>query len=228
MIPIRDENPTRLKPVVTVGIIVANVAVYAFQFMLPLPDQERFVYVFGSIPALVTRDFLLLPSLPAHWATLFTSMFVHGGLFHLGGNMLYLWIFGNNIEDHLGHVRFVFFYLVCGLTAGLSHVVADPASTVPMVGASGAISGVLGAYLLLYPRARVQVLVWFFFFVRFVYVPAFLVLGIWFIMQLTGVLGSGYNGQGGIAWFAHIGGFLAGMILVHLFGPTRSRARWYL
>jgi membrane associated rhomboid family serine protease len=217
MIPIRDENPTRRKPVVTVILIALNCAVFLYQVTRPVEAQQRVVYTFGAIPLLLTRDFNLLPQLPEHWLTLVTSMFLHGGFLHLAGNMLYLWIFGNNIEDYLGRPRFILFYLVCGLVAAVTHALSDVTSPVPMVGASGAISGLLGAYMMLYPRARVIVLVWFFFIIRFVAVPAFVVLGLWFVMQLSGVLGA----SGGIAWFAHIGGFVFGLLTIRGLGRIR-------
>jgi membrane associated rhomboid family serine protease len=219
MIPLRDENPTRRPAVVTVALIVANCTVFLFQVTRPPDAQQWIAYNFGAIPLLLVRDAFLLPQPPGHWLTLFSSMFLHGGLFHLAGNMLYLWIFGNNVEDHLGHVKFLMFYLLCGVAAALTHTLAEIQSTVPMIGASGAISGILGAYLLLYPRARVVTMIWFFFFLRFIRVPAFIVLGLWFLMQLPGALG----GRDGIAWFAHIGGFVFGLLIVLLFGGRRPR-----
>ncbi len=223
MIPIRDENPSHRPPVVTVLLIAINAVVFIFQFMQPPEAQVAFVYAFGAIPALLTRDFLQLPAPPEMWRTLFSSMFLHGGLGHLGGNMLYLWIFGNNIEDYLGHIRFLLFYLFCGLVAALAHTFTDPSSTIPMIGASGAISGVLGAYLLLHPRAKVIVLVFIVFIIRFIRVPAMIVLGIWFVMQISGILG----GSDGIAFMAHIGGFVAGLALIRVFGGFRNPRRPY-
>jgi membrane associated rhomboid family serine protease len=153
-------------------------------------------------------------------------MFMHGGFMHLAGNMLYLWIFGNNIEDVLGKIGYLLFYLAGGLVAALSHILANPLSDVPMVGASGAISAVLGAYIVLFPRAHVIILLWVVFVVRFIPVPAFLVLGVWFVMQLSGVLGDSGTG-GGIAWFAHIGGFLAGVVMILVSGARAKRnPRW--
>jgi membrane associated rhomboid family serine protease len=220
MIPIRDENPTRRVPVVTIALIAINAAVFLYQF-IQLPDAQReFVYTFGAIPLLLTRDFHLLPQFPTHWPSLISSMFLHGGFLHLGGNMLYLWIFGNNIEDHLGRVRFVFFYVLCGIVAALTHTLSDITSAVPMIGASGAISGLLGAYLLLYPRANVVVLIWFFFFLRFIRIPAFIVLGLWFVMQLPGTL---TGASSGIAFFAHIGGFIFGLATIKLMGRHQPR-----
>lgn len=224
MIPIRDENPTRRTPFITVGLIAANAVVFAYQFLLPPSELQQFVLAYGAVPALLAHDFLALPGFPVHWLALFSSMFLHGGVMHLLGNMLYLWIFGNNVEDYLGHGKFLLFYLLCGLTAALAHAVTDLTSAIPMIGASGAISGLLGAYLILYPRARVVVLIWFFFFIRFVRVPAFLVLGLWFVMQIPGALGN----ADGIAWFAHIGGFVFGLLLVRLMGRRRPVQPYYL
>jgi membrane associated rhomboid family serine protease len=202
---------------------------------------QLFVYQYGAIPAVLFGSESLPPEaavLPAS-LTLLTSMFLHGGFMHLIGNMLYLWIFGNNIEDAMGHARFILFYIVCGIAAALTHAWMDPGSAIPMIGASGAISGVLGAYLLLYPRAHVLVLIPLGFFTRMMYIPAGFVLGFWFLLQLLNS-GLAAGGGGGVAWFAHIGGFIAGMILigffkhrsVRFFNPPhshpsrRSTSRW--
>ncbi len=240
MIPLHDDNPTQITPVLTIGLIAMCALVFFYQVSLPPAAGERFVYSFGTIPAVLFGEVSLPPEvavLPA-FATIVTSMFLHGGWFHLIGNMLYLWIFGNNIEDAMGHGKFVIFYAVCGLAAALSQSLIDPSSEIPMVGASGAISGVLGAYLLLYPRAQVLVLIPFGFFTRLMYVPAGFVLLMWFVLQvLSGGMSLGQRG-GGVAFFAHIGGFVAGMALVGIFkhpqvrffAPARHsswrRARW--
>ncbi len=219
MIPLRDDNPTTIKPVVTVTLIVLNVLVFLYQFSLGPQQGQLFVYQFGAIPAVIFGERTLPPEVQAIPSTLsiFTSMFLHGGFMHLIGNMLYLWIFGNNIEDAMGHARFVIFYLLSGVAASFAHVLTNLASTIPAIGASGAISGVLGAYLLLYPRAQVLVLLPLGFFSRIMYIPAAIVLGMWFLLQLLqGGLTVGQGG-GGVAWWAHIGGFVAGMILVGLF-----------
>ncbi len=168
MIPIRDENPTTRTPVVTIGLIAINVLVFVLQMLQPPEAQQQFVFAWGAIPRDIAMGWDFLPAIPIAWLTLFTSMFMHGGLMHLGGNMLYLWIFGNNIEDRLGHVKFLVFYLIGGLVAALSHVFFAPSSEIPMVGASGAISAVLGAYIVAYPQARVIVLFWIVVFVRFI------------------------------------------------------------
>lgn len=231
MIPIRDENPTRSTPFVTIALIAANVIVFALQMLQPPEAQQAFVFAWGAIPRDITLGWDLLPAIPIAWLTLFSSMFMHGGLMHLGGNMLYLWIFGNNVEDRLGHVIFLFFYIIGGLVAALSHVLFDPNSEIPMVGASGAISAVLGGYMVAYPKARVVVLVWIVMIVRFIRVPALLMLGIWFAMQVFGFAGDAANQGGGVAWLAHIGGFVAGVLLILLAGvrpqrPAPSRSGW--
>ena len=219
MIPLQDDNPTESIPVVTVGFIAACTLVFLYEASLPEPLVEAFVFHYGAVPALLFGRASLPPELagfPAY-ASLFTSMFMHGGWMHLLGNMLYLWIFGNNVEDVMGHVRFILFYLLCGILAAFSHALTDPTSAVPMVGASGAISGVLGAYLLLFPKAQVLVLIPLGFSSRLMYVPAWVALGLWFLLQLlSGGMSLGRQG-GGVAFFAHIGGFLAGMALIGLF-----------
>lgn len=219
MIPLRDDNPTRITPYVTFTIIAANVAVFMYQLSLPAPAVNRFIYEFGTIPAVV----LGTQALPAQIAlippslSIFTSMFLHGGFMHIIGNMLYLWIFGNNIEEAMGHSRFFLFYMVSGVLASTAHILSDTASTIPSIGASGAISGVLGAYFLLYPRAQVLTLVPLGFFLQLMYLPAWLILGFWFVLQvISGSLGQAGLG-GGVAWWAHIGGFVAGILLVGLF-----------
>lgn len=232
MIPIKDDNPTKTFPIMTILIIAANVAVFIYQLSLG-EGAQGFVYRFGTVPWEVVnfQEFSNFPmdyrsSIPGV-LTIFTSMFLHGGPIHLLGNMLYLWIFGDNVEALVGHFRFLFFYLVCGLIATLSHVISDPQSTLPMVGASGAISGVLGAYFIRFPKARVHVLIIFLLFIRVIRVPALIVLGFWLLIQVLNGLGTLGYGGGGVAWFAHIGGFVAGMILIFFFQkyePRRSRA----
>jgi membrane associated rhomboid family serine protease len=216
MIPLHDDNPTERTPVVTIAAIIACVLVFLYQATLPAEPGETFVFQYGAIPALIFGQAALpetAVAIPAS-ATLITSMFLHGGWMHLLGNMLYLWVFGNNIEDVMGHAKFVLFYLTCGILAALSHAITDPSSGVPMVGASGAISGVLGAYVLLFPRAHVLVLMPGLGMTR---VAAGIVLGMWFVMQLlSGGMSVGSKG-GGVAFFAHIGGFVAGMALIGLF-----------
>lgn len=210
-IPLRDENPTSRLPIVTVALIAANAAVFLLQAVVP-HGPELAALRFGAVPHNVVHFRALagaagFPPLLA----LLTSMFLHGTLFHLLGNMLYLWIFGNNIEDRLGSVRFALFYLVCGVAAALTQVLAEPGSQVPMIGASGAIAGVLGAYWVLFPRARVKTFVFLIFYIDIVPIPAGIVLGLWFLLQILNV-GMG----GGVAWFAHVGGFLAGILLIRV------------
>ena len=233
MIPLHDDNPTERFPFVTMIFIAVCVAVFLYQESLPQIPGELFAFHYGTIPAMVF-GYALLPeeaaaAIPAS-LTLLTSMFLHGSWMHLLGNMLYLWIFGNNIEDAMGHAKYIVFYILCGVLATLAHAMTDPSSQIPMVGASGAISAVLGAYLLLFPRAHVLVLLPAIGMTR---VAAGLVLGMWFVTQLvSGGMSVGAQG-GGVAFFAHIGGFVAGMALIGLFkrpdvpffSPGRSR-RW--
>lgn len=214
-IPLRDDNPTSRFPLVTIALIAVNTAVFLAQAVVP-HGLEQAALRFGAVPYAITHFRALagtavFPPL----LTLLTSMFLHGSLLHLLGNMLYLWIFGNNIEDILGPVRFILFYLACGVTASLAHILLVPGSRVPMIGASGAIAGVLGAYALVFPRARVKTFIFLIFYIDVVAVPAGLVLGVWFLLQFLSV-GTG----GGVAWYAHIGGFLAGLLLIWL---TRGR-----
>lgn len=225
MIPLHDDNPTDNTPVVTFLFIAACVLVFLYQVSLPQDMGQMFVYQFGAVPAVVFGSATLPPEVQAVPASmsLVTSMFLHGGWMHLIGNMLYLWIFGNNIEDVMGHTRFIIFYVLCGILAALAHAAIDPSSEIPMIGASGAISGVLGAYLLLFPRAQVLVLIPLGFFSRIMYIPAGFVLGLWFLMQVfSGGLSLGSKG-GGVAFFAHVGGFLAGMALIGLFKHPHVR-----
>jgi len=220
VIPLYDDNPTSRPAVVTIGLIAACVGVFLFQALLDQQAATAWIYRLGAIPAVVTGEVRLHPDLagvvPAP-ATLFTSMFLHGGVLHLAGNMLYLWIFGNNIEDALGHVRFVLFYLIAGALAAGAHIFMDPTSEVPMIGASGAISGVLGAYLLLYPRAQVTVLIPIGFILQMVRLPAVVVLLLWFLFQFLSNLFASGQGGGGVAWMAHIGGFVVGIGLLFVF-----------
>ena len=215
MIPLHDDNPTTLTPIVTVGLILACVAVFLWQVTLPPGGFESAVYAYGMIPAVLLGQRPFPADLAAVPATLtvITSMFLHGGWMHLIGNMLYLWIFGNNVEDAMGHGRFVVFYLLCGLAAAFAQAFQDPGSTVPMIGASGAIGGVLGAYLLLYPQARVLVLIPLGFFFYTLRIRALYVLGFWFVLQFVSSALAGEQ-IGGVAYWAQIGGFVAGMVLI--------------
>ncbi len=217
MIPLHDDNPTHITPYVTYSLIAICVFVFLWQQSLG-PAQEQAVYALGVIPA-VLFNYASLPAgldvIPP-WMSIFTSMFMHGSWMHLLSNMLYLWIFGDNVEASMGHGRFIVFYLLCGVAAALAQAVPDPTSTIPMVGASGAISGVLGAYLLLYPHARVLVFIPLGFFMFSERIPAGWVLGFWFVIQLISSSASAGQ-QGGVAFGAHIGGFIAGMALISFF-----------
>jgi len=236
--PIRDDNPTFLTPVATWTLIGLNAAAWIFVQGLGLPGPLlASVCELGLIPGELLRRLppgTTVPLGPGHvcvltgdasWYTLFTSMFLHGGWFHLIGNMWFLWIFGNNVEDSMGHLRFVVFYLLCGLAAAGLQIVANPASGVPMVGASGAIGGVMGAYILLYPRVNVHLLVFLGFFVTTVAVPAVFMLGYWFLIQVIGGWASLGAEGGGVAFWAHVGGFVAGVVLVPIFRRRELVAR---
>lgn len=223
MIPLRDQIKTRRVPFVNYLLIAANIVVFVFQLMAG-PNEEALVYEFALIPS----NFLSNLSL-GEITDVFTSMFMHAGLAHIGGNMLYLWIFGDNVEDSMGHVKFVIFYLIGGVVASLTHVFTNPGSQIPTVGASGAIAAVLGAYLILYPQARVLTLIPLGFFIRLTMLPASIVLGLWFLLQFfSGVLALGGPDVGGVAFWAHIGGFVAGVVMARLFATRRNPeyVRW--
>lgn len=216
MIPLRDANPTRRPPVVTIGLVIVSLALFAYELGLLATGEaalDAFVRTFGVVPAELTAAWGAGSFVSMESATLVTSQFLHGGWLHILGNLLYLWIFGNNIEDRFGRLAFLLFYLAGGIAAALAQVVIDPASEVPMIGASGAIAAILGAYLVLYPRARITSLVFLGFFYQLIDVPAVIVLAFWFVLQLIDGLASlGVSGVGGgVAFFAHIGGFLFGV-----------------
>jgi rhomboid family protein len=223
MLPIGDDEipggPSRL---VTLALVVANVLAFFLELSRPSEGAlQSFIQAWGVVPREYSAHTDLAPHIPLpFWSTLFTSMFLHGGWMHLGGNMLYLWIFGDNLEKVMGHVRFLIFYLVCGVAAGLAHIAFNSHSNMPTVGASGAISGILGGYMLLFPRNRVRVLTQ-----RGVAaVPAFVMLGLWILLQLVSGLGSVAHTEetGGVAFMAHVGGFVAGLVLVKLFVAGRG------
>jgi membrane associated rhomboid family serine protease len=220
MIPLRDDRPTRTFAFITVTIIVLNALVFFHELSLGNSDRaESFFQTFSLTPADLTHA----PS-PAAYCTIVTSMFLHGGWMHVLGNMLYLWIFGKNVEDSVGHFRFIVFYLLCGIAAAAAQIAIAPDSTVPMIGASGAISGVLGAYLLLLPRARVLVLFPIWIFWRVFYVPAMLMLVLWFGLQLlSGLAVRHMDINGGVAFWAHVGGFVAGVLLIPFFKKRQVR-----
>ena len=211
--PYRDDNPRILFPFVTYGIIILNIVVFLGQFWIAgnYPELEKtFIYKFGFIP----DDFNLL--------TVFSSMFMHGGFGHIIGNMWFLFIFGDNVESLLGHRKYFLFYIFCGMGAALSQYIVDPTSSIPMIGASGALAGVLGAYMIRFPRARVHVLVILFIFFTTIIVRAQIVLGLWFLLHLSNGLGSlGMDTTGGVAWFAHIGGFIVGVVSLKYFQNFR-------
>lgn len=237
MFPLRDDNPVRIVPVLTILLIVVNVLVFFYQVSLGQKAQQLFVYQYGAIPAAVVGAQSLPPQLEAipPFATLFSSIFLHGSWMHLIGNMWYLWIFGNNIEEAMGRFRFIVFYLACGLLASLSHILSNPGSAIPSIGASGAIAGVLGAYILLYPKARVLTLIFLGFFIRLLFIPAWIILGFWFVFQLLSGGLAGDQTTGGVAFWAHVGGFIAGAFLVgvfkrrdvRFFNPRRREAGMY-
>ena len=221
MFPLKDDIPTDKPPIVTIALIVINALIFFYQISLG-EDFQYLIVKLGAIPYEITHQSEITQEAPFPVnMTLLTAMFLHGGWFHIIGNMLYLWIFGNNIEDKLGHFKFIIFYLISGIIASLVFVLTSPNSTIPMVGASGAIAGVLGAYLLKFPHARILTLIFLGFFVRIVRIPAVYVLGFWFIIQLIYALPSIGSNTGGVAWFAHIGGFVAGMGLFKIFTLMR-------
>lgn len=221
MLPLRDFIPTRRFPVLTVGIIIVNIIAFAYELLAEASGTlEQTFYTMGVVPFDVTHDFGLAVAF-----SFVTSMFLHGGFMHIAGNMLYLWIFGNNVEDSMGRGRFLVFYLMTGSIASAAQVLASPNSRLPSIGASGAIAGVLGAYIVLFPRARVQTLVFLGYFARMAQLPALLVLGFWFVLQLlSGLMSFGVAQMGGVAWFAHVGGFVAGLLLVRLFTLGRRQS----
>jgi membrane associated rhomboid family serine protease len=212
-IPLKDTNPSRSFPIVNISLIIANVAVFIYQLTLPPNTFKVFVLSNATVPARIPAFLAGHVGFETAFLPLLTSLFLHAGLLHLGGNMLFLWIFGDNVEDFFGHLTYLMFYLVCGIGAGLLHVLFNLTSAVPALGASGAISGVMGAYMLLYPRERILTLV----FIFLVPIPAVFILGCWFLLQfLSGVSALGGTASGGVAVWAHVGGFLLGMFLTAL------------
>ncbi|HLZ93668.1 MAG TPA: rhomboid family intramembrane serine protease [Candidatus Acidoferrum sp.] len=221
-IPLKDLNPRRSYPLVNTTLILANIAVFLYQYTLPPHAFKVFMIANATIPARFPAWLGGHAPFQTAFLPLLTSMFLHSGVMHIAGNMLFLWIFGDNVEDFYGHFTYLFFYLVCGIGSGLMHVLFNMSSAVPALGASGAISGVMGAYLILYPRSQVLTLI----FIFLVPVPAVIILGLWFILQFLSAFSSlGAVTSGGVAWWAHVGGFLLGMLITVMARGKRS-ARW--
>jgi rhomboid family protein len=223
-IPLKDLNPRRSYPIVNTTLILINVLVFFYQYTLPPYAFKLFMITNATVPARFPAWLFGQAPFEAAFLPLLTSMFLHSGIAHIAGNMLFLWIFGDNVEDFYGHFTYLLFYLVCGIGSGLLHVLFNMSSTVPALGASGAISGVMGAYALLYPRSRILTLV----FIFLVPIPAVIILGYWFILQfLSGIssLAVGAGASGGVAWWAHVGGFLLGMLITSMARRGQS-ARW--
>jgi len=227
MIPFKDDNPTTSFPIVTIALIIINIAMFVLQITGPqdgtgLSTQlsvipVRFIPFDGTLAVNGVSEFTLNPLF-----TLITYAFLHGGIGHLAFNMLFLWIFGNNIEDALGKIRFILFYLICGVAAALLHIIMHLDSQALMLGASGSVAGILGAYMLLYPHAHIHTLFWFIIFIRVIKVPAIFFIGFWFFMQIMNVTG---GGKSTTAWYAHIGGFVAGIVLILLFKPKDKKKK---
>ena len=216
MIPLRDVIPSRTTPWVTIGLIALNILVFIREVTLPDDALRDFIHTFGLIPAEFS------------WISLATSMFVHAGWLHAGSNLLCLWIFGDNVEDRLGHGRYLVFYLLAGAAAAWLQAQSDLTSTIPLVGASGAIAGVMGAYLFMFPHSRIHVLIFVLFFIDVIEIPAVIFLGLWFVMQILGGVGQVDSGSGGIAFWAHVGGFVVGGLTSFVFRrPERAQADWW-
>ena len=221
MLPFRDYNPSKNFPLITITLIAVNIIIFIQMLSMPNEGQEL-VTRFSFIPSYLSKG--VAPETYFHpiWVTMITSQFLHGSIMHILGNMLFLWIFGNNIEDIMGPIPFLIFYLLCGVIAAGSHYYIDPSSTIPTIGASGAISGVLGAYIVRFPRAQIDTCL-FFIIITVIRLPAIVVLGIWFLLQLVSGMGTlGDKSSGGVAFWAHIGGFIAGMILENFFAKREQ------
>ncbi len=215
MIPLKDENPSRSFPIVNISIIIINIAVFIYQYII-LSDKLRAYLTFslGCVPYEITHLTDLPPTniIPPPF-TILSSMFIHGGFIHLMSNMLFLWIFGDNVEDKLGHLRYLLFYFLCGIAGSCAHIIVNSNSKLPCIGASGAISGIMGAYMIFFPLAKIKTLIILFIFIQIIEIPAFLMIGYWIFIQIIfGISETGAKGDG-IAWFAHIGGFLTGTFL---------------
>ena len=225
MIPIRDTIRARNFPVVTVSIIVVTVLVFIYELSLTPAELDRFTATYGVVPALQIQIFLQAPFSLNTWAPMVGTIFLHGGFMHIFGNMLYLWVFGDNIEDILGRFRFLVFYLLAGFAGSLGHIITNPESLIPTIGASGAVAGVLGAYFLTFPRARVLALVPLLFIITFVEIPAVIFLFLWFALQLLSGIAAIAGDTAMVAWWAHVGGFAAGMVMVKLLSPNHASIR---
>ena len=226
MIPLKDENPAQTIPVVNILLIFANMAIFLFQHFLASSDVQTLFLRLGFIPYELTRFVdQAPPALVPLPLTIFTAMFMHGGLVHLLSNMLFLWIFGDNVEDKLGHIKYFCFYVLCGVAGAIGHILTNPHSQVPSIGASGAIAGVMGAYMWLFPRARIVTLLILLIYVQVIKVPAIVMIGYWiFIQVLSGFGAWGSRAGGGVAWFAHVGGFVAGLFIVIIMKKGRRRS----
>jgi len=216
MLPLKDNISSQTRPIITYIILALNVVIFLYEISLGSHFGD-FIMKYGAVPY-----YMFHPVGVSSYGTLFSSMFIHANFMHIFGNMLFLWIFADNVEDRTGHVKFIFFYLICGIAGALLHAITAPTSTVPMIGASGAISGILGAYIILYPKARILSLIFFGFFIRLIYLPAVLFLGIWFLYQFLFGISTLASRGGGVAYFAHIGGFIAGLLLAL---PFRKKKR---
>ena len=226
VLPLRDENPTKTFPIFTGLLIFINIAIFLYEISIG-NNLTQFIMEYGLIPA----DIGNLQSMYS-LSPFISSIFIHGGFLHVAFNMLYLWIFGNNIEDYLGHFKFILFYLFCGICGSVAHILSNPLSQIPTIGASGAIAGVLGAYIILFPKARIITLVPLFIFIQIMNLPAFLVIGLWFILQIfsgfASITSGVYQNTGGTAWFAHIGGFLAGLsFIIAFYRKKMPRSRFH-
>lgn len=223
MIPLRDTIPHERMPITTTMLIALNILAFIYELSLGPREREALFYLFGLVPARYTQpEWAAAVGLSTSFLPVLTGIFLHGGWMHLIGNIWFLWIFGDNVEDRMGHVKFLFFYLFCGIVASLLHLSLHAASRIPTIGASGAIAGVLGAYFLMYPRARVVALIPIFIFLQMVEIPAFVFLGLWFVMQFLSATSPAAS-VSGVAFWAHVGGFLAGLFTYRLFLRRRSR-----
>ncbi|MCT7950683.1 rhomboid family intramembrane serine protease [Ancylothrix sp. C2] len=235
MVPLRDDNPVRITPYVTYGLIAANIVVFLYEITLLPPQLDAFFRSWAVVPRelSLTLEGAIIPTSPVpEWITLISSQFLHGGFLHIAGNMLFLWIFGNNVEERLGHIKYLIFYITCGVLAALSQWLFAQGSTIPSLGASGAIAGVMGAYILRYPQAEIVTLIPLGFFTNIVRVPAYFFLGFWFVQQAFNGLASlnspvDMGMQGGVAYWAHAGGFIFGAILGPLFGLLSNPSEEY-